>query len=105
MGGGGGESSRKASSNVMSPNWSWKNTADSPTAATDRAMAAAIGTPATPHRVESDASATASTVAVLSCSNSRMIIGLKLFIDDCAQSIDAMRSPACQSRTPTELDP
>ena len=89
----------------MRPNWSWKKTADKPTAATERAMAAAMGTPAAPHRVESDASATASTVAVLSCSNSRMIIGLKLVIDDCAQSIDDRRSPGCQSRRLTKLNP
>ena len=48
---------------------------------------------------------TARTVAVLSCSNSRMIIGLKLVIDDCAQSIDDRRSPGCQSRRPTKLNP
>ena len=40
-------------------------------------------------------SAIATTVAVLCCSNSRMIIGEKLFSDDCAQSIDETdRRPA-----------
>ena len=49
------------------------------------AIAAAIGVPAAPHRVDIDASATATMVAVLGCSNSRVIIGLKLLSDDCAQ--------------------
>src|SRR5262245_1835207 len=93
------------SSNVISPNMSWKNTADNPTAATDRAIAAAIVTPSTPQRVDIDASATAITVALLSWSNSRVISGLKLVSDDCAQSIDDIRSPGCQSRTPTKLNP
>ena len=44
------------------------------------------------------------TVAVLGCSNSRMIIGEKLVSDDCAQSIDEKRSPACQSRRPDEVE-
>ncbi len=68
-------------------------------------MAAAMGTPAAPHRVDIDASATARTVAVLSCSNSRVTSGLKLVIDDCAQSMCDMRSPGCQSRLPTKLKP
>ena len=58
-----------------------------------------------PQRVESDASATATIVAVLSCSNSRDTRGLKFVIDDCAQSMDDMRSPGCQSRVPTRLKP
>ncbi len=84
---------------------SWKNIADRPTAATARAMAVAMVTPCTPQRVDSDASATATITALLSCSNSRVIIGLKFVIDDCAQSIDAIRSPGCQSRRPTKLKP
>ena len=68
-------------------------------------MAAAIGTPLTPHRVDSDASATATIVALLSCSNSRVMSGLKLVSDDCAQSIDDTRSPGSQSRMPTKLKP
>ena len=47
----------------------------------------------------------ATIVALLFCSNSRMIIGLKLVSDDCAQSIDDTRSPGSQSRTPTKLKP
>ena len=43
--------------------------------------------------------------ALLSCSNSRVISGLKLVSDDCAQSIDDSRSPGCQSRMPTKLKP
>jgi hypothetical protein len=31
--------------------------------------------------------------------------GLKLFIEDCAQSIDDTRSPGSQSRIPTKLKP
>ena len=58
-----------------------------------------------PQRVESEASATAIIVPVLFCSNSRMIIGLKLLKDDCAQSIDDMRSPGSKSRRPTKLKP
>ena len=50
---------RKLASKVSSPNRSWKNTADSPIAATERAIAAAIGVPCVPHRVDSEASATA----------------------------------------------
>ena len=52
---------------------SWKNTADMPMVAIARAIAAAIGTPSTPQRVDSDASATTIDVAVLGCSNSRTI--------------------------------
>jgi hypothetical protein len=59
----------------------------------------------TPHRVESEASATAITTALLSWSNSRITIGLKLVSDDCAQSTDERRSPGCQSRVPTKLNP
>ena len=44
-------------------------------------------------------------VALLSCSNSRVMIGLKLVSDDCAQSIDDSRSPGSQSRSPTKLKP
>ena len=58
----------KFASNVIRPNRSWKNTADMPIVPIVRAMAAAIGTPSMPQRVESDASATATTVAVLRCS-------------------------------------
>ena len=47
---------------------SWKKTADMPMVPMVRAIAAAIGTPSMPQRVESDASATAMTVAVLRCS-------------------------------------
>ena len=50
-------------------------------------------------------SATASTVAVLGCSNSRTTSGEKLVSDDCAQSIDEKRSPACQSRRPRKSKP
>ena len=54
-----------------------------------RAIARArSGTPSTPQRVDSDRSATATIVAVLGCSNSRTISGLKLVSDDCGQSID-----------------
>ena len=61
--------------------------------------------PSTPQRVDSDASATATMAALLSCSNSRVISGLKLVSDDCAQSIDDIRSPGSQSRMPTKLNP
>ena len=44
-------------------------------------------------------------VALLGCSNSRVIIGLKLVSDDCAQSMEDVRSPGSQSRTPTKLNP
>src|SRR2546430_5989722 len=70
-----------------------------------RAMAAAIGMPSMPQRVDSDASATAITVAVLRCSNSRTTIGLKLVSVDCGQSMFDMRSPGCQSRRPTKSNP
>ena len=70
-----------------------------------RAIAAAIGTPSMPHRVDSEPSATATTVAVLGCSKSRTISGLKLVSDDCAQSICEVRSPGCQSRRPTKSNP
>ena len=58
-----------------------------------RATAVAIGTPSMPHRVDREWSATAMTVAVLGCSNSRMMMGAKFVSEDCAQSIDAKRSP------------
>src|SRR5262245_21981902 len=96
---------RNSLSNVTSPNRSWKKTAESPTAATDRAIAAAIAVPRVPHRVDRDASATARIVALLGCSNSRITIGLKLVGDDCAQSIEDTRSPGSQSRSPTKLNP
>jgi hypothetical protein len=76
-----------------------------PTVATERAMAAAIVEPWTPQRVDSDASATAMIVALLCCSNSRVMIGLKLDSDDCAQSIEDSLSPGSQSRSPTKLNP
>ena len=95
----------KPASNVISPNMSWKNTADMPMVAIARAIAAAIGTPSTPQRVDSDTSATTITVAVLGCSNSRTMSGLKLVSDDCGQSIDEKRSPGCQSRRPTKSKP
>jgi len=91
----------KRASNVIKPNRSWKKTADMPMVPMARAMAAAIGTPSMPQRVDSEPSATAITVAVLGCSKSRTIIGLKLVSDDCGQSICDMRSPACHSRSPT----
>ena len=76
-----------------------------PSVAIARATAAAIGTPSTPQRVDSDMSAIATTVAVLGCSNSRTTSGEKLVSDDCAQSIDEKRSPACQSRRPMKSKP
>ena len=84
---------------------SWKNTADMPIVPMARAIAAAIGMPSIPQRVESDASATVMTVAVLRCSKSRTIIGLKFVIVDCGQSICDMRSPGCHSRRPTRSNP
>ena len=44
-------------------------------------------------------------VALLFCSNSRVIMGLKLVSDDCAQSIEDSLSPGSQSRSPTKLNP
>ena len=76
-----------------------------PTVATERAIAAAIDEPCAPQRVDSDASATAMIVALLFCSNSRVIMGLKLVSDDCAQSIEDSLSPGSQSRSPTKLNP
>ncbi len=61
--------------------------------------------PWAPQRVDSDASATATMAALLSCSNSRVTSGLKLLSDDCAQSIEAVRSPGSQSRVPTKWKP
>ena len=46
-----------------------------------------------------------STVAELGWSNSRTTSGEKFVIDDCGQSIDEKRSPACQSRRPTKSKP
>jgi hypothetical protein len=89
----------------MRPIESWKNTADMPMVATARATTAAIGTPFIPQRVDSDASATMTTLDVLGCSNSRTTSGLKFAIDDCGQSIDSNRSPACQSRRPVKSNP
>src|SRR5262245_1519771 len=66
---------------------------------------AIVAPPATPHRVDSDASTTATIAALLSCSNSRVMSGLKLVSDDCDQSMDDMRSPGSQSRMPTKLNP
>ena len=55
-------------SNVMIPNMSWKYTADSPMVAMARAMPAAMGMPAAPHRVDGDRSATTTIGAVPGCS-------------------------------------
>ena len=93
------------SSKVIRPNESWKNDADIPIVAIARATTAAIGTPFMPQRVDSDASATTMTVAVLGCSNSRTMSGEKFVSVDCAQSIDEKRSPACQSRRPRKSKP
>ena len=68
-------------------------------------MAVAIVTPATPHRVDSDASATATIAALLSCSNSRVIIGLKLVSEDCDQSTDDIRSPGLPIAHADEVEP
>ena len=65
---------------------------------------AAIGTPSMPQRVDSETSATTTTPAVLGCSNSRTISGLKLVSDDCAQSIDAKRSPGLPVAQPDEVE-
>src|SRR3954468_8798292 len=92
-------------SKVMMPNMSWKNTADMPMVPIVRAIAAAIGMPSMPQRVDSDESATATTVAVLRCSKSRTTIGLKFVSVDCGQSMFDMRSPGCQSRRPTKSNP
>src|SRR6266540_6358646 len=70
-----------------------------------RAIAAAIGTPSMPQRVDSDPSATMTTLAVLGCSKSLTTIGLKLVSVDCGQSTADSRSPACQSRSPTKSNP
>ena len=98
-------SREKSWSNVTSPIESWKNTADMPIVARLRAIVCAIGTPSMPQRVDSDRSATMTTLDVLGCSNSRMMSGLKLVSDDCGQSIDSKRSPACHSRRPTKSNP
>ena len=87
------------------PNGSWKKTADNPTVATERATAVATLVPAVPHWVDRETSATATTVAVLGCSNSRTTIGEKLVSVDCPQSIWENLSPACQSRMPTKSKP
>ena len=52
---------RSRASKVIRPNRSWKNTADMPIVAIARAIAAAIGTPSMPQRVDSEPSATATT--------------------------------------------
>ena len=70
-----------------------------------RRFAAAMGVPPVPHRVEGDESATTTIGAVPGCSYSRTISGLKFVSDDCGQSIDDSRSPACQSRSPTKSTP
>ena len=70
-----------------------------------RAMAAAIGTPSMPQRVDGETSATATTPAVLGWAKSRTTSGLKFVIVDCGQSMAASRSPGCQSRSPTKSNP
>ena len=62
-------------------------------------------TVATAAAIASSASAMAATVAVLGCSNWRTTSGEKLVREDCAQSIEAKRSPACQSRSPVKSNP
>ena len=84
---------------------SWKNAPARASVATARAMTAAIGAPAAPQRVDRDVSATMTRRAVLCCSNSRVTSGLKLVRVDCGQSIDAARSPGCQSRRPANSNP
>lgn len=69
------------------------------------AMAAAIGTPSMPHRVESDRSATATTVAVPGCSKSRTMSGLRFVSVELGQSMAFSRSPGCHSRSPTKSKP
>ena len=92
-------------SNVIRPTWSWKNAPARASVPTARAITVAIGTPPAPQRVESDVSATMRIRAVLGCSNSRVTSGLKLVSVDCGQSIEAIRSPGCQSRTPANSNP
>ena len=58
-----------------------------------------------PQWVDSEASAATMTVALLSCSNWRVISGLKFVSDDCAQSIVDTASPGSQSLRPTRLKP
>ena len=94
-----------SASNVMRPKLSWKKTADMPIVAIARAMALAMSAPLAPQRVDSDVSATATTPAVLGCSNSRTIIGLKLVMVDCAHSTCDSLSPGCHSRSPTKSNP
>ena len=80
---------------------SWKNTADIPKLPTAHATASAIGWPSVPQRVEHERSATTTTDAVPGCSKSRTMSGLKLVRLDCGQSTADIRSPGCQSRSPT----
>ena len=97
----GGTSRRRDGPSIATrPTRSWKNAPASARVATTRAITLAIGVSSTPHRVESDASATMMTEAVLSRSNSRVISGLKLVSVDCAQSMAEGRSPGCHSRRP-----
>ena len=73
-----------------------------------RAIGVAIGTPSDRRTASTPAIESAIamiTLDVLGCSNSRTISGLKLVSDDCGQSIDSKRSPACQSRSPTKSKP
>jgi hypothetical protein len=58
-----------------------------------------------PQRVDGDWSATTTIGAVPGCSYSRTIIGVKFVREDCGQSIDEGRSPACQSLRPTKSTP
>ena len=96
----------KFASKVIRPNRSWKNTADMPMVPMVRAIAAAIGTPSMPQRVDSERVGDGDRPsAVLRCSKSRTTIGLKLVSVDCAQSMFDIRSPGCQSRRPTKSKP
>ncbi len=76
-----------------------------PIVAMARAMAAAIGTPPMPQRVDGEKSAIGITVAVLCCSNSRMTSGEKLFSDDCAQSMYENLSPGLPFAETLEVEP
>ena len=85
---------------------SWKNTADMPIVPIARAIAAAIGMPSMPQRVDSDASATTMTVAVLAllelADDHRAEVGERRL-----RPVDRSTSgrPACQSRRPTKSKP
>jgi hypothetical protein len=74
-----------------------------PIVAIARATAAAICVPLTPHRVEAEPSATTTTLALLGCSNSRTISGVKFVSVDWAQSICEGRSPPA-SRAAHEVE-